>query len=105
MRPVTAEDPAVSNEIILLYGTGFGATYPDTSTGQLVGAAPLRSPFWVSFGGFDATREWGGITAPGLYQFNVRVPDLPPGKCSVKVETAGRATQDGIVVVIGPAKP
>lgn len=104
-RPVTKQDPAIPNEVVLLYGTGFGATDPDAPTGQLVSPAPLRVPFVILFGGVDATGEWGGITAPGLYQFNLRVPELPPGEYAVRVETAGRATQDGVVIAIGPAKP
>jgi uncharacterized protein (TIGR03437 family) len=74
--------PAKPGETILLFGTGFGATTPDVPPGALFsGAAPLASgnALSIRIGGVQAQVQFAGLSAAGLYQFNVVVPDLPDG--------------------------
>jgi uncharacterized protein (TIGR03437 family) len=82
--------PAAAGEVIELYGTGFGATTPVTSTSQLVSqSAPLALPASVSIGGVPATVQWAGIVSPGLYQLNVVVPNLATADQPVQASISG----------------
>jgi len=66
---------AKPGEIIVMYGTGFGATTPSIPNGQVI-SSPLLLPVTptVVIDGFPATVKFAGLTAPGVYQFNVVVP-------------------------------
>jgi uncharacterized protein (TIGR03437 family) len=90
-------------EVISLWGTGFGRTNPPTPVGEVL-PAPLQllaTPV-VRIGGATAEVLWAGISAPGLYQFNVRVPqDLPDGDASVTIEVEGAITQNNAFLTIG----
>jgi uncharacterized protein (TIGR03437 family) len=98
--------PARPGEIVILYGTGFGATAPTVPAGYLVTqAARLARPVTVRIGGVDAAVDWAGLSGAGLYQFNVRVPaGLPDGDATVVVEIDGVRTQDGVYLTIGGPK-
>jgi uncharacterized protein (TIGR03437 family) len=56
----------------------------------------------VRIGGVQAEDvQWAGISAAGLYQFNVRVPaNLPNGDAGVIVEVAGARTQDNVFLTV-----
>lgn len=82
--------PAAAGEVIELYGTGFGATTPMTSTSQMFSqAAPLALPASVSIGGVPATVQWAGIVSPGPYQLNVMVPSVPASNQPVQASISG----------------
>jgi uncharacterized protein (TIGR03118 family) len=67
--------PFNAGETMVLYGTGFGATNPAAPVGILPAAAlPLVLLPTVTVGGIHATVSFGGLTGPGLYQFNVVLP-------------------------------
>ena len=86
-----ATTPAKPSEIIVLYGSGFGATSPAVPNGELVTtAAILANAFTLRMGGVEVTPEFAGLTATGLYQFNVRVPaSAPDGDLPVIVTIGG----------------
>jgi uncharacterized protein (TIGR03118 family) len=86
-----AGTPAAPGELIILYGNGFGSTIPPTVNGQLQTVAALLAQYPViQFGGATATIAWGGLSATGLYQFNVTLPaSLQDGDASVTATTAG----------------
>ena len=94
--------PAKPGETILLYGTGFGPTTPAIPTGQLVTtAAPLPVLPSIQIGGATAAVAFGGLVAPGLYQFNVTVPNpLPNGDAPILATLGGAATQSGVSLSI-----
>ncbi len=57
----------------------FGATSPAVPNGQLLSSAlPLRQPAQVTIGDQLAQVAFGGLVAPGLYQFNVIIPNVDP---------------------------
>ncbi|MEX2302493.1 MAG: choice-of-anchor V domain-containing protein [Bryobacterales bacterium] len=96
--------PAAPNEVILIYGNGFGATDPSFEAGQLAtDPAPLLlQPTAFEIGGLMADIAYAGA-APGyagLYQFNITVPDLPPGEHAVVVRTEMLATQTGVTIQV-----
>ncbi|MBS1874399.1 MAG: IPT/TIG domain-containing protein [Acidobacteria bacterium] len=85
--------PAQPGETVLLFGTGFGATTPAVSAGATYsGAAPLASGanLVVKIGGAAADVAFAGISAPGLYQFNVVVPNLSDGEYLVEASAWGQ---------------
>jgi len=102
-RPVGVAEPAKPGEVILLYGTGFGATEPATGVGELARVtAPLAALPEVRIGGVRATVEFAGIApgAAGLYQVNVRVPEsAPDGELRVAVAYAEVATPAAYLTV------
>ena len=95
--------PAKPGETIVLYGTGFGVTQPPIPATSLVTSAlPLanQQDLRVRIGGVDAQAAFAGLVAPGLYQFNVVVPNVPDGDQLVTAELRGLATQAGLLVSI-----
>jgi uncharacterized protein (TIGR03437 family) len=91
--------PARADEVILLYGTGFGVTNPPRPSGQLIEPAPLAS-FSARIGDSAAVGEYGGLIGPGLYQFNIRVPSNLSGDQAVFLETGGITTQAGMTIAV-----
>ena len=92
-------------ETIVLYGTGFGATQPAISATALVPAPlPIAHPedLQVRIGGLDAAIAYAGLISPGLYQFNVVVPQVAAGDQSVVAELHGLLTQSGLLLTIQP---
>ena len=92
--------PASPGDIILLFGTGFGPTTPPTPIGQLINAAPLANQVTVQIGGVAANTQFAGIITPGLYQFNVVVPNVPNGDNSVSIQIDGTSTQPSVFLSI-----
>ena len=91
-------DPRVTRaarpgEILLMYATGFGPTTPSAPSDLIFSGAPLvTNPPRITIGGKDASFAGNGnLVSPGLYQFNVTIPDLPDGDQPI-VATAGGAT-------------
>jgi len=54
----------------------------------------------ISIGGATAVVTFGGLVAPGLYQFNVTVPNLPNGDAAVLATIGGVATATGVSVTV-----
>jgi uncharacterized protein (TIGR03437 family) len=83
--------PAAPGELIVLYGTGFGPTIPPTVNGQLQTVPALMTSYPViQFNGATGTIAWGGLSATGLYQFNVTIPNgVEDGDISVTAATGG----------------
>ncbi|HXP88482.1 MAG TPA: hypothetical protein VN841_27380 [Bryobacteraceae bacterium] len=92
--------PAQPGDTILLFGTGFGPTTPANTIGQLVNPAPLANPVTVNVGGVAASTQFAGITGPGLYQFNVIVPNVPNGDNPVTVEIGGGSSQANVFLFV-----
>lgn len=93
-RPGT--DPRVRRgarpgEIIQVYGTGFGRTNPQVPSDTVFSGAPavVNRPV-IRIGNTVATFAGNGnLVAPGLYQFNVTVPNLPDGDYAIVAEVGG----------------
>jgi uncharacterized protein (TIGR03437 family) len=99
----TTTTPAAPGEVIELYATGFGPTSPAVPTGSLV-TTPEQLPansLQVTIGGVAASVGFAGLVTPGLYQFNVTMPSLPPGDATVVAQIGGVMTQSGVSITIG----
>src|ERR1019366_4842110 len=92
---------AKAGETIVLFGTGFGATQPAISATSLVPVPlPLARPEELSIriGGLDAVIAFAGLISPGVYQFNVVVPQLAAGDQSIVAELRGLLTQTHLLL-------
>lgn len=78
--------PAKPLETIVLWGTGFGPTNLAGSTGELQTTPTIR------FGNRQAQVRYAGVTAAGLCQFNVVVPDVANGDYPVVASVGGVRT-------------
>lgn len=91
-------------DVILLFGTGFGPTTPPFAAGQLADqAAPLTGNVQVEIGGLMAEALYAGA-APnfaGLQQFNVKIPDLPPGEHAVIIRVGSFSSQTSVIIPVG----
>jgi uncharacterized protein (TIGR03437 family) len=98
---VGATTPARSGETIAFYGTGFGTTTPPVADGVLVTSAlPLAVLPSVTVGGLTAQVTFAGISATGLYQLNVVVPDQPTGDVPVVAQVAGVSTPVAVLPIV-----
>jgi protocatechuate 3,4-dioxygenase, beta subunit len=80
-------------DTVLFYGTGFGPTTPATAPNLVVDAPRLTTnPVRIQIHNQLATVAYAGLVSPGLYQFNVVVPDLPDGDYPVTAEVGGVQT-------------
>jgi protocatechuate 3,4-dioxygenase, beta subunit len=90
----TATVPAKAGDQLLLFGTGFGLTNPPVASGDVVTAAvPLANPVKVHIHNTDAAVSYAGLTAAGLYQINITVPNLAAGDHPVTASVNGVWTQ------------
>lgn len=94
--PVTAANPALKGEVVLIYATGLGAVSDPPATGTSAGASETIGPVEVAIAGTPAQVSYRGL-APGfagLYQLNVTVPaDAPSGMATVTVTAGGAVSQ------------
>jgi uncharacterized protein (TIGR03437 family) len=100
--PGLASRPASPGETILLFGTGFGATEPASPTAELVSqSAELIAPSAIQIGGTAATTLFAGLVTPGLYQFNVTVPNVADGDQLVVIQIGGLTSQGNTYIPVG----
>ena len=95
----------VSNSVVTLYGTGFGATSPPVAAGQIdTGVASTVDSVSVTIGGLPATVLYAGLSPgsiSGLYQINVQIPaGLPSGPAEVIATIGGIQSQPGVTITI-----
>jgi uncharacterized protein (TIGR03437 family) len=101
LLPGVVTTPAQPGETILLYATGFGPTNPALPTAQLVTTPePLANSVQITIGTVTAQVTFGGLVGPGLYQFNVTVPNLPNGDAAVLATIGGVTSQTGVSVTV-----
>jgi uncharacterized protein (TIGR03437 family) len=83
--------PARVGSTITLWGSGFGPS--GIEPGLVVnGSSPLANSAQIRIGNVNATIQFQGVTAAGLVQFNVVVPDLDTGDYPVVAQIAGVRT-------------
>jgi uncharacterized protein (TIGR03437 family) len=99
--------PAKPGDVVSLFGTGFGATNPSVSAGQLASGMPtLVNPITVMIGSTTLAQSdilYAGLSPSsisGLYQFNVRIPaSTPNGDIPVSISIGGVETQSATIAV------
>ena len=92
--------PARPNEVIVLFGTGFGASNPPVPTGYLFATPePMAQVVTASVGGVPANVA-GYLVMPGVYQFNLTVPNLADGDAAITIAAAGLAIPQGSFISV-----
>jgi uncharacterized protein (TIGR03437 family) len=97
-------DPAVvpgthkakPGDIIQLYASGLGPS----QSGAVTSPVPITGVS-VTIGTTDAPVSFAGLVAPGQYQVNLTVPQLPPGEYSITVSVSGKTSPSNILFEIG----
>lgn len=92
---VTPTTPAKPGEVIVLWGTGFGAANPAVPSGQVfTGANPLANTVTATIGGQTVAVDFAGVVGAGLVQINVHVPaSIGDGDAPVVLSVGGVSTQ------------
>jgi uncharacterized protein (TIGR03437 family) len=91
---VTAASPALPGETVSVYMTGLGTVTGEIAAGAPAPSSPLlpvRAPVTATLGGISMQPSFAGL-APGfagLYQVNIRIPQLSTGIYPLVVEVAG----------------
>jgi len=111
---ITEESPSRPGEIIVVYGTGLGRTDPRQLDGVIPRAAApilLIDQLRIQLEQQDLPASsvlYAGITPgyPGLYQINIRLPDILPKKqLELRARLAGQISQSALILQALPAEP
>ena len=99
-----ATTPAKPGDVVILWGTGFGATNPAVPAGmQVSDAAYLANAPMVTVGGVTA-QVVGAALAPGaagLYQIAIILPDsLPDGDQEIVAIADGYISPSGVYITV-----
>jgi uncharacterized protein (TIGR03437 family) len=103
--------PAMPNEVLIFYGTGFGPVQQGPVAGQIAnGQAELAGTFAMAIGNAPAIVQYAGLAVGrvGIYQFTVRLPgNLPGGDQPVQITLNGSpiTLQNLFLPVGGPPPP
>jgi uncharacterized protein (TIGR03437 family) len=93
--------PAAPGETIQMFGTGFGSAGAAVNGKTLASPVALTSPVTVTIGGKPVAVTYAGMTAPGLNQVNVTIPEgLADGDAAVVATVNGVATPANVFVTI-----
>jgi uncharacterized protein (TIGR03437 family) len=94
--------PVKAGETLTLFGVGFGPTTPVVAAGQaFIGAASTNTPVTVTIGGVSANVTFAGISAAGVYQINLVVPqNTGTGDQPIQASVNGIQTPAGSVVTV-----
>jgi uncharacterized protein (TIGR03437 family) len=103
---VSSDSPAAAAEIVTLWATGLGNTYPELEDGVLPAAAQWLSQlnqFDVQVNGaaLDPSAVLYAGVAPGyagLYQVNVRLPDPLPANPEIRLGLGGVLSPPGLIL-------
>ena len=99
-------DPAVvpgthkakPGDILQLYTAGLAVS----TSGTLLNQAVPVSGVGVQIGGVDASVLAAALVAPGQFQVNFTVPQLPPGEYPITVSSSGKISPSDINFEMGP---
>ena len=95
--------PAKPGETISVYANGLGPTSIPVAAGSITQGGTLSPLPAITVAGRNATVQFAGLVSPGLFQFNVIVPDAAPqGDQIIKATYGGTVTQPGTLLTIHP---
>jgi len=92
---------AAPNDVVELWGTGFGPTKESMPAGSVVPRpSETQAPVMVQIGTVQVPAIFAGLVGAGLYQINVAVPELPDGEYPVTATVSGVSSQQGVLLQI-----
>ena len=93
--------PVQLNEQFLVFGTGFGLPATTLTDGSAAQVGALQTFPQITIGNAQATVAWAGVISPGLYQFNVIVPQSAlNGDNAIQATYAGATSLAGTLVTV-----
>jgi uncharacterized protein (TIGR03437 family) len=100
-----AATPAAGTSVVILFGTGGGATNPTGVDGRIPDTHPasLVLPVSATVGGLAASVNWAGdaLGNAGITEFHVVIPShAPSGPQPVVVTIGGNSSQSGALVYV-----
>jgi uncharacterized protein (TIGR03437 family) len=101
---VTRAAPAAPGGLVVLWGTGFGATTPAAPAGVEVSGAPATALPTVTVGGMPVQVISSVLTTgiAGVYQITIQLPaNVPAGAVAVQASVGGAQTQSGATIFVG----
>ena len=97
--------PAKVGDTVVIYGVGFGPVKPANPAGVICTQANsvVNTPNF-RFGQTPATLSYDGLVPGfvGLYQFNVKVPNVSPGDLPLNVDVGGVTLNQSLFITVGP---
>lgn len=103
----TGLDPRVTRgarpgEVVQFFATGFGPTDPPVASDQIFsGAPPLVTAPRITIGGREADIIGNGnLVGPGLYQFNMTIPNLADGDHAIVAEVGGVSSSPTVFLTV-----
>lgn len=96
--------PAHVDDVLTVFGTGWGPTDPPAVIGTLAsGAASITGQYSLTVGNVQANVSYAGLspTFAGLYQINFVVPQVPAGNQPIVLTVNGVASPLGAFLTIG----
>ena len=105
LSPNGPDRPASPGSVLTVYLTGQGALDAVVGTGAVAPLNPLAHPILrttATLGGQDAEVSFAGMTPGlvGLFQVNLRIPQLPPGDYQLTI-TTGNFTSNTAIISVG----
>lgn len=100
--PGVASRPARAGDNIALYANGLGATAAAHPVGEALQQPQPHadaSSMRVSFGGVEVVPQAVNMTYAGLWQINVKVPEVAAGRVAVSVRAGGEASAPILLAV------
>ena len=95
--------PAKPGELLAVYANGFGPTSVPVTSGSSMQGGTLTTLPVITIGGIQATVQFAGLIAPGLYQLNVYVPQgAVSGDNAITVSYSGQSAQAGTLLTVQP---
>jgi uncharacterized protein (TIGR03437 family) len=93
--------PARPGEQIVVYGFGFGLPSTPLVDGSATQSGMLPSLPEIKIGAIDAVVSFAGVVSPGLYQFNVTIPEIAQdGDNAIVISYQGASTPAGNLIAI-----
>ncbi len=96
-----ASTPAKPNEIVVVYGVGWGMPSGPLTNGSANQSGALPANPVCTIGGNNAAVGFAGLIGPGLYQFNLTIPSgTPNGDAPIRCTYNGASSPAGDLITV-----